>query len=103
MYLEYFLSALDVRVAYDDLSVETSGTQQSRVKDIAAVCRRHYDNGVVLGKAVHFNKELVQGLLALVMTAAETRASLTSYCVDLINEDDRRSFLLRLLEQVAHT
>ena len=37
------------------------------------------------------------------MTAAQTCAALTAYRVDLVNKDDRRSLLFRLLKQVADT
>ena len=70
VYLEYLLTALDVGVVHNDLSVETSRTEQCRIKDITAVGRRHYDDGIILGKAVHLDKQLVQSLLTLIVTAA---------------------------------
>ncbi len=45
---------------------------------------------------------LVQRLLALVVAAAEARAALAADRVDLVDEDDAGSVLLRLLEHVAH-
>ena len=39
-------------------------------------------------EAVHFYEKLVKCLLALVVTAAETCASVASNRIDLIDEDD---------------
>ena len=36
------------------------------------------------------------------MTAAETRAAMTTHRIDLVDEDDARRVLLALLEQIAH-
>ena len=88
MYLEDLFPALDVRVIYRDLPVEAACPQQRRVKDVAAVRRRHNDNPFVNLKTVHFDEQLVQRLFAFVVTAAEARASLASYRVDLIDEYD---------------
>src|SRR5205823_8474654 len=49
------------------------------------------------------DEELVQGLLALVVAAAEAGAAVAADGVDLVHEDDARRSLLRLFEKVAHT
>ena len=41
-------------------------------------------------------------LLALVMAAAQARAAVASNRIDLVDEDDARGVLLRLIEHVAH-
>ncbi len=58
---------------------------------------------VVGFKAVHLDQQLVEGLLALVVSAAEACATVTADSVDLINEDDAGRVLLALFEQVANT
>ena len=103
MYLEYRLTTLDIGQAHIDLTVEAAGTKQRVIKDIGTVRCRHDDNALVIAEAVHLDKQLVERLLTLVMTAAEAGASLTADSVDLIDEDDRRSDLLCLIEQVTHT
>ena len=103
MYLEYFFSSLNIGIAYHYLSVETSGTEKCGVKDITAVCCRNYDNALVALKAVHFNKELVKGLLTLIVTAAQSCASLAAYCVDLVDEDDRGSIFLCCFKKVSYS
>ena len=96
------LAAADVGQAYVYLAVETAGTQQRGVKNIGAVCRRHDDDALVRAEAVHFDEQLVERLLTLVVAAAETCAALTAHGVDLVDEDDGRGDLLRLLEEVTH-
>ena len=103
MDLQYRLAAADIGQADIHLTVETAGTQQRVIEDIRAVRRRHDYDALVAAEAVHLNEQLVERLLALVVSAAEAAASLAADSVDLIDEDDRRSDLLCLLEQVAHT
>ena len=55
-----------------------------------------------LAEAVHLDQQLVEGLLALVVAAAQAGAALAADRVDLVDEDDARAVLLGLLEQVAH-
>ncbi len=52
-------------------------------------------------EAVHFDQQLVQGLLALIVTAAETGAAMAADGVDFIDEDDAGRVLLALFEQIA--
>src|SRR5712691_12863758 len=53
-------------------------------------------------ESVHLDEQLVKGLFALVVTAAEACAALAADGVDLVHEDDARRILLRLVEQVPH-
>ena len=86
----------------DDLPVETARTQQRRVEHVGTVRRGDQDHAVVRLEAVHLDEQLVQRLLALVVTAAEPGAAMTTDRVDLVDEDDARRVRLALLEQVAH-
>ena len=52
-------------------------------------------------EAVHLDEQLVERLLALVVTAAEAGAAVAADGVDLVDEDDAGRVLLALLEQVA--
>jgi hypothetical protein len=60
----------------------------------------HHHDALGRLEAVHLGEHLVEGLLALVVAAAEPRAPLAADGVDLVDEDDRRSLLARGLEQV---
>ena len=94
-------ASLDVRDAYDDLAVKTARPEQSGIEHVRTVRRRDdYDARVFL-ESVHFNEQLVQSLLALVVASAESGASLAAYRVDLIDEEDARRVFLCLVEQVA--
>ena len=84
-----------------DLSVEAAGTQQRRVEDVGTVGRGDQDHAAADVEAVHLDQQLVEGLLALVVTAAHAGAAVAADGVDLVDEDDRGSVLLGLLEQVA--
>ena len=91
-----------VGVADRDLPVEPARTQQRGVEDVGPVGGRDQDDALPLAEAVHLDQELVEGLLALVVTAAEAGTALAADRVDLVDEDDARTVLLGLLEQVAH-
>ncbi len=52
VYAQYFLAALDVGVAHDDLAVEAARAQQRRVEDIGAVRRGDDDYALVYREAV---------------------------------------------------
>ena len=102
MDLEDLLTALDIRQAHVDLTVKAARTQQSLIQNVGAVGGRHDDDAVVGLKAVHFHQQLVQGLLAFIVAAAQTGTALTAHSIDLINEDDAGHGLLGLIEQVTH-
>src|SRR5690606_6665127 len=99
--LEDGLAAAHVREADDDAAVEAARPEQGRVEHVGAVGGGDEDDAVVALKAVHLDEQLVEGLLALVVTAAEASAAVATDGVDLVDEDDAGGVLLALLEQVA--
>ena len=103
MNLQDLYASLNVGHADVDLTVKPAGTQQSGVQNIGTVGGCHDDDAGVVAKAIHLHQQLVQGLLTLVVTAAQTGAALTANSVDLVDEDDGRSVLLGLIKQVADT
>ena len=96
------LAAAHVRQRHDDLAVEAARAQQRRIEHIRTVRGGDDDDALVAFEAVHLDQQLVQRLLALVVTAAEARAAMAADGVDLVDEDDAGRVLLRLLEHVAH-
>ena len=64
---------------------------------------RRRDDAVVRLEAVHLDEQLIQRLLAFVVTAAKAGAAMTADRVDLVDEDNARRVLLALLEEVANT
>src|SRR6202034_4317434 len=95
-------AALAVGAVDGDLAVEATGAQQRGIQDVWPVGGGDHDD-VVLGlEAVHLDEQLVEGLLALVVAAAEPGAAMTPDGVDLVHEDDAGAVLLGLLEEVTH-
>src|SRR5204862_6778228 len=95
--------ALAVGAVHDDLAVEAARAQQRGIEDVRAVRGGDEDDVVLHLEAVHLDEQLVERLLALVVTASETRAAVAPDGVDLVHEDDAGAVLLGLLEQVAHS
>ena len=102
MDIQYLLSAAHVGVVEHDAAVEATGTQQGGVENVGTVCGSYEDDVGVDIEAVHLDKYLIQGLLALVVAAAKSGASMSSHRVYLIHEDDAGRVALRLLEEIAH-
>ena len=100
--LEYGLAAADVGQADIHAAVEAAGAGQGVVEDVVTVRGGHYDDALVVREAVHLDEQLVEGLLALVVSAAEAGAALAADGVYLVYEDDGRGHLLGLVEEVAH-
>ena len=99
--LEDLGPALHVGPVEDDLAVEATRAQERRVEDVRAVGGGDDDHVGVRVEAVHLDEDLVEGLLALVVAAAEAGAALAADRVDLVDEDDARRVALGLVEQVA--
>ncbi len=99
--LEDFFAATDVGTIDDDAAIEAAGAKEGGIENVGAVGRGDEDDAVVGLEAVHLNEELVEGLLALVVSAAEACATVTADCVDFVDEDDAGGVLLALLEEVA--
>ncbi len=82
--------------------VEAAGAQECWIEDVRTVGGGDQDDAFRAFETVHLHQELVQGLLALVVTAAEAGATMAAHRVDLVDEDDAGRALLALLEEVAH-
>jgi hypothetical protein len=95
-------AALHVGAAHHHAAVETAGAQQGGVEHVGAVGGGHQDYALVGFEAVHLHQQLVEGLLALIVPAAEAGAAMPSHGVDFIDEDDAGGVFLALLEQIAH-
>ena len=96
------LAPPDVGKRDHDLTVEPSRAQQRRVQHIRPVGRSNYDDALVAVEPVHLDEQLIERLLALVMPASKAGATVAADRIDLVDEDDARSVLLRLVEHVAH-
>ena len=93
--------ALLVRPVDEHLPVEAPGAQQRRVEDLGPVGRGEQDEAARGVEAVELDQELVERLLLLVVAADAVRAAGAAERVELVDEDDRRRELARLLEEIA--
>ena len=103
MNLEDSLASVDVGIAYNDLTVKASRSEKRGVEYVGTVGRGDEDNALVYAEAVHLYEQLVKRLLAFVVAAAETCASLSADGVDLVDKDNAGRVLLRLVKEVADT
>jgi hypothetical protein len=99
---EDFFAPAHIGARNHNAAIEAPGAEQRRIENVGAVGGGNQDNALVRLEAVHLDEQLVEGLLALIVPAAEARAAVTADSVDFIDEDDARGVLLALLEQVAN-
>ena len=102
VHLEDLLAATNIGQTNHDLTVETTRSQQGRIQNIRTVGGRNDDDRLMSFKTIHLDQHLVQGLLTLVVTAAQTGTPLAPYRIDFVDEDDARGRLLGLLEHIPH-
>ncbi len=101
VHLEHLLAATDVRQRHRHLTVEAARAQQRRVQHVGTVGGGDHDHAVVVVETVHLHQQLVQGLLAFVMTAAQAGATAAADGVDLVDKDDAGGVLLGLIKHVT--
>mmetsp|Transcript_254 Transcript_254/g.544 ORF Transcript_254/g.544 Transcript_254/m.544 type:complete len:310 (-) Transcript_254:755-1684(-) len=97
------LTALEVGKVNSDLAVETARTEEGLIKDVNAVRGGNGNDAGVAVESIHLDKDLVDGLLTLVVTTGETGTTLTTDGINLINENDAGGVLLRLTEDITDT
>ena len=101
VHAENLFASAHVRTSDNNTAIEAARPQQRRIENVGPVRRGDQNHAVVGLKAVHFDQQLIQGLLALVVSAAEAGAAMASNRVNFVDEDDAGSILLALLEQIA--
>ena len=102
VHVQNLLATLEVWCGDADLAVETTRAQQRRVKNVWAVGGGNQDHVGLGVEAIHLDQKLVEGLLALVVSAADACAAVATNGVDLVDKDDGRGSCLGLLEEVAN-
>src|SRR5204863_7777127 len=98
MDLENAFAAAKIRRVDNDLPIETAWTQQRRIEYVGTVRGGDEDHAVIRFEAVHLDKQLIERLLALVMTAAKSGATVAADGVDFVDEDDARRMRFALLK-----
>ena len=87
----------------NDLAIKTTWTQQRWVQNIGAVGGRQNDDPFRCLKAVHLREQLVQSLLALVMTATESSTAFATDGINFVNKDNGFTHFASLLEKITNT
>ena len=103
MDLEYGFSSSYVGAVEHYTTVEPTGPQQGGVQDVWPVGRCDDDDVGIRVEPVHLDQYLVQGLLALVVAAAQPCSAVTPYGIDLVHKDNARRVTLGLVEQISNT
>src|SRR5438093_259177 len=102
VHLEDAFSTPHVRPVHHDLAVEAPGSEECRIEHIGTVGGRYHDDAFVGIEAVHLDQELIERLLALIVSTAEPGTAMPAHSVDLVNKNDARCVTFALLEKVAH-
>ena len=97
-----FFTALFVRPIHQDVAVKASGPQQRRIQYFGPVGGRQQDNTDVGIKTIHLHQELIQRLLAFIVTAHGSDPSGLSKRIQLIDENDTGGFFGGLLEEISY-
>ena len=103
MYFQDLFTTTHIRQADHNLTVETARTQQCWVKNVRPVSGCNNDDAFVTFETIHLNQHLVQSLFTFIVTATQTCATLATYGIDFIDEDNARCCFLGLFEHVTHT
>ena len=73
VHLEDLEPALEVGAVHHHPAVEAAGAEQGGIQHVGAVGGGDQDHAFVAFEAVHLHQQLVEGLLALVVAAAQAR------------------------------
>src|SRR6185295_13040094 len=84
VHTQHGTAAGEVGVGHRDLPVEAAGPQQRGIEDVGPVGGGDQDDTLAVPEPVHLDQQLVQGLLAFVVAAAEAGAALAADRVDLV-------------------
>ena len=101
MYLQDLGPATNIRKRHNHLAIETSGTQQRRIKNIRTVGGSNQDDPLVRFKTIHLNQQLVKSLFTLIVTAPHTSATMTTDGIYFIDEYDTGSVFLSLHKKIT--
>mmetsp|Transcript_7073 Transcript_7073/g.10614 ORF Transcript_7073/g.10614 Transcript_7073/m.10614 type:complete len:239 (+) Transcript_7073:829-1545(+) len=96
-------SALEVGKVDSDLTIESAWTEEGLIQNIHPIGSGDGDDTRVAIETIHLHKNLVNGLLTLIISSSHSGATLTGDGINLINEDDAGGVLLRLSENVTDT
>ncbi len=70
MYPQNLFASAYIRTANYHAPIEAPRPQQRRIQHVGSIRRRHQDDAFIRLEAVHLHQQLIQRLLALVVSAA---------------------------------
>ena len=82
--------------------IEAARAKQRGIEDVRTVRGRDHDDGAVGVEPIHLHEQLVERLLTLFIGPDLRPAAPASEGIDLVEEDQAGSVLLRVPEEVAH-
>eukprot|EP00963_Diacronema_lutheri_P005940 scaffold492_cov341-Pavlova_lutheri.AAC.2 len=85
-----------------DLPVEPPRPHKRRIQEVRAIRGRHQDDPGVRREAVHLRKQLIEGLLPLLVGLRLAICPRKTERIDLVDENDAGSIDARPLEEVSH-
>ena len=103
VHFQNFTAALQVRSIHHDLPVKPTRSKQGRVQHIRPVGRGNQNDAFCRIKPIHLNQQLVEGLLAFVMSAAQSRPAQPPDGIDFVDKDDTGRVFFTLLEEIPNT
>ena len=95
-------ASLHIRPIDDDAAIEAAGTEERGIENVGTIGRGDENDAFVRLEAVHLDEQLIQRLLAFIVSAAQTGAAMTADRIDLVDEDDAGRVLLSLFEEIAN-
>ena len=103
MNLQNLNPSFQIRLVNDDTAVKSARTEQCLIQHLRTVGRSQNQNSLGGIKTIHLGQQLIQRLFPLIIAAVAAGIPALSDGINLIDEDDARRILLRLVEQVADT
>mmetsp|Transcript_7856 Transcript_7856/g.23167 ORF Transcript_7856/g.23167 Transcript_7856/m.23167 type:complete len:226 (+) Transcript_7856:1406-2083(+) len=103
MHAEDTLATLEVGKVNSDLAIKATRAEKGLIQNVNTVRSGNGDDAWIAIESIHLHKDLVDGLLTLVIATSEASTTLTTNRINLINENNARSILLRLREDITHT
>ena len=77
-------SATQIRLVHHNLPIKPTRAQQRRVQNIRPIGGRNHNHPIVFAKPVHFNQQLIQRLLPLIVPATQTGTPLATDRINFI-------------------
>src|SRR5579864_8742813 len=102
VYAEDFFTSTNISKWNHNAAIKASRTQKSGIKNVWPVGGGDQNHAFIGLKPIHFDEQLVECLLALIVSAAKTCAAMASNGVNFVDKDDAGSVFLALLKQVAY-